>query len=174
MEKCFEEFEIKVQSLFVKDMQAKLYLGLELLHGSCPIFRADGWITIFTVSAWLRNTILFWQKRNFGHIYFYLWPSLTCVRFPCTSTQTIYHSGNSSWHRAEQHAPSETHVLSVHPAHSPHMKEASLQETNEVLVLPEVRVSKRSTKFSKFTSWSTQSHSPSLHSGSHLNPPTQV
>lgn len=60
-----------------------IYLGLELLHGSCPIFKADNWITIFTVSAWLRSTIPFWQKRTLATF-------ISVSRLPWLCTISMY------------------------------------------------------------------------------------
>lgn len=123
-----------------------IYLGLELLHGSCPIFKADNWITIFTVSAWLRSTIPFWQKRTLATFI-----SVSRLPWLVYNFHVLQHKPSNI---VEIPAGTEKssmlplkHVLWVNPAHSPHLKVTSQQATNEVLVLPDVRVSKRSTKF---------------------------
>lgn len=120
-----------------------IYLGLELLHGSWPIFRADSWITIFTVPAWLRNTIPFWQKSTLATFI-----SVFDLPWLVSNFHVLQHKPSNILE-----IPAGTEQSSTCPLK--HMCCECIQsilltckwlhnrQKNEVLVLPDVRVSKR-------------------------------
>lgn len=79
-------------------------LELELLLGFYPSFQADGWVMFFTVSSWLRNTNLLWQKWSSATLYaFTLLDSCTVAVYFNTQSLKLW-KFQLAWSR-------ETHAL---------------------------------------------------------------
>lgn len=128
-------------------------LELEPLPGFYPSFEADGWVMFFTVSTWLRNTSLFWQKRTSATFYvFTLFDSHTIAMYFSTQSVTLW--------KFQLARSRVTHALintscCEHIQSTPTIKVASYKAKCEVLVLPRDKMFERSAKLPKLMLWST-------------------